>query len=465
MHDLRSYLEDLRRAGCLSVVSRRVSPRHEIAAVTARADGSDALLFEDVEGSPMRVAANVVGTRERFAMAIGCGAGGIHAAVAAAARAAAAEPPPQGLAPAEPSPPFLENSSSGLSPLPVVTHFEKEPGPFITSSIVQARNPETGAQNSSFHRMMPIDDTHMSVRMVEGRHLDRCHADARGRGEDLPVAVAVGVHPAFSIAGAYQAEWGASEHAIAGALAGGSLALAACPSTGLLVPAGAEVVMEGRILADRTHREWMVEMLQTYDHVREQPVFELDRLHYRDRAVYHDVLAGYSEHRLLMGMPAESKLDGELRARLGPLVRAVRLTAGGCSWLHAVVQVSKRSDADAAAAIEAAFAAHRSLKQVTVVDEDIDPASAEAVEYAMATRFQADRDLTVLRGVRGSSLDPSSDQERLQTAKLGIDATRPLGKRAEGFEIAKIPGADRTSLADYAGAGAGDTAGAGRDAA
>ena len=305
----------------------------------------------------------------------------------------------------------------------------------------------------------------MSVRMVEGRHLDRCHADARGRGEDLPVAVAVGVHPAFSIAGAYQAEWGASEHAIAGALAGGRLALAACPSTGLLVPAGAEVVMEGRILADRTHREWMVEMLQTYDHAREQPVFELDRLHYRDRAVYHDVLAGYSEHRLLMGMPAESKLDGELRARLGPLVRAVRLTAGGCSWLHAVVQVSKRSDADAAAAIEAAFAAHRSLKQVTVVDEDIDPASAEAVEYAMATRFQADRDLTVLRGVRGSSLDPSSDQERLQTAKLGIDATRPLGKRAEGFEIARIPGADRTSLADYAGAGAGDTAGAGRDAA
>ena len=473
MHDLRSYLEELRRAGCLSVVGRRVSPRHEIAAVTARADGSDALLFEDVEGSPMRVAANVVGTRERFAMAIGCGAGEIHAAVAAAARAAAAspqagpapaDPPPADPGPAAaPPPPFLENSSSDLSPLPVVTHFEKEPGPFITSSIVQARNPETGAQNSSFHRLMPIDGTHMSVRMVEGRHLDRCHADARGRGEDLPVAVAVGVHPAFSIAGAYQAEWGASEHAIAGALAGGRLPLAACPSTGLLVPAGAEVVMEGRILADRTHREWMVEMLQTYDHAREQPVFELDRLYYRDRAVYHDVLAGYSEHRLLMGMPAESKLDGELRARLGPLVRAVRLTAGGCSWLHAVVQVAKRADGDAAAAIEAAFAAHRSLKQVTVVDEDIDPASAEAVEYAMATRFQADRDLTVLRGVRGSSLDPSSDQERLQTAKLGIDATRPLGKRAEGFEIARIPGADAISLADYAGAGAG--AGAGRDAA
>ena len=453
MHDLRSYLEELRRAGALSVVRRRVSARHEIAAVTARADGSNALLFEDVDGSPMRVATNVVGTRERFAMALGCGPDGIHAAVAGAALAAAphAAGPAAPVGPDAARPPFLENSSSDLSPLPVVTHFEKEPGPFITSSIVQARNPETGAQNSSFHRMMPIGDARMSVRMVEGRHLHRCFAAASDNGEDLAVAVTVGVHPVYSIAGAYQAEWGASETAIAGALSGRRPALARCPSTGLLVPAGAEVVMEGRILADATHREWMVEMLQTYDHARDQPVFELDRLYYRDRAVYHDVLAGYSEHRLLMGMPAESKLDGELRAGLGPLVRSVRLTAGGCSWLHAVVQVSKRSDGDAAAAINAAFAAHRSLKQVTVVDEDIDPSSAEAVEYAMATRFQADRDLTVLRGVRGSSLDPSSDQENLRTAKLGIDATRPLGKRAEGFEIARVPGADRISLADYTG--------------
>lgn len=447
--DLRSYLEDVRRAGALSVVRRRVSARYEIAAVTARADGSDALLFEDVDGSPMRVATNVAGTRGRLAMAIGCQEGRIHQAIAEAAALRAGAGADAG-AGAGAGASFLENTSADLSPLPVVTHFEKEPGPFITSSIVQARNPETGEQNSSFHRMMPIDGTHLSVRMVEGRHLHRCFEDARGRGEDLDVAVAVGVHPAFSIAGAYQAAWGESELLVARALAGGGrTGLARCPSTGLLVPAGTEIVMEGRILADRTHREWMVEMLQTYDHARDQPVFELGRMYYRNRAIYHDVLAGYSEHRLLMGMPAESKIDGELKARLGPLVRSVRLTPGGCSWLHAVVQISKRADGDAAAAIEAAFAAHRSLKQVTVVDDDIDPSSAVDVEYAVATRFQADRDLTVVRGVRGSSLDPSSDQARLLTAKLGIDATRPLEKRPEGFEIAVIPGADKVSLADY----------------
>ena len=99
--------------------------------------------------------------------------------------------------------------------------------------------------------------------------------------------------------------------------------------------------------------------------------------------------------------------------------------------------------------IKKTFETHRSLKMVTVVDDDIDPNNAEAVEYAMATRFQADRDLVIIKNVRGSSLDPSSDQKKLKTAKLGIDATKPLSKRKEGFEIAKIPKQDKIFLKDY----------------
>ena len=99
--------------------------------------------------------------------------------------------------------------------------------------------------------------------------------------------------------------------------------------------------------------------------------------------------------------------------------------------------------------IKEVFASHRSLKMVTVVDDDIEPSSAEQVEYAMATRFQADKDLVLIKNVRGSSLDPSSDQKNLKTAKLGIDATRPLNKRKEGFEIAEIPKINKISLNDY----------------
>jgi UbiD family decarboxylase len=211
------------------------------------------------------------------------------------------------------------------------------------------------------------------------------------------------------------------------------------------VPSGAEIVMEGKILHDKTHKEWMVEMLRTYDFKRDQPVFELENLYFRNNAIFHDILSGYSEHRLLMGMPIEAKLNRDVKKSF-PQTKQVVMSDGGCNWLHAVVQISKKKDTDAKKIIEKTFASHRSLKMVTMVDEDIDPSDAQSVEYAMATRFQADKNLTIIEKVRGSSLDPSSDQKNLLTAKLGIDATRPLSKRKEGFEIAKIPDEDKISL-------------------
>src|SRR3990167_4196896 len=165
-----------------------------------------------------------------------------------------------------------------------------------------------------------------------------------------------------------------------------------CPFSGLSVPSSAEIVMEGKILRDKTHKEWMVEMLRTYDFARMQPVFELESLYYRNNPIFHDILSGYSEHRLLMGMPIEAKLNRNLKKAF-PQTRQVCLTNGGCNWLHAVVQIKKKTNSDPKKIIKKTFELHRSLKQVTVVDEDIDPNNAESVEYAMATRFQADKDL------------------------------------------------------------------------
>jgi len=382
-----------------------------------------------------------VGTRKRFALAVRGTENNIHEKVISAIKKAKK---PKIISLGK----FMENKSQNLTSLPIVTHFEKESGPFITSSIVYTKNPETGKQNSSFHRFMPIDKTHFSIRMVEGRHLHRCFVDAKEHGEDLKIAITVGVHPAISIAGAYQAEWGKDEIDIANSLLGGKLTLAKLPFTGLNVPSGAEIVMEGKILRDKTHREWMVEMLQTYDHKRSQPVFELENLYFRNNPIFHDVLSGYSEHRLLMGMPIESKLNGELKKAF-PQTQQVSMTIGGCNWLHVVVQIKKKNESDPKKIIKKTFDFHRSLKQVTIVDEDIDPNSAESVEYAMATRFQADKDLIILKNVRGSSLDPSSNQQKLQTAKIGIDATRSFLKHLDGFEIAKIPKINKIKLEKY----------------
>jgi len=439
--DLRNYISLIKKSGSLKIINSPISTKYEIAGITAKVDGSFAVLFENIKESDFNLVSNLVGTRKRFAQAIGSDETKIHEKVISAIKKAKK---PNVI----PSGKFMENKSRNISVMPIVTHFEKESGPFITSSIAYVKNPETGKQNSSFHRMMPIDNTHFSIRMVEGRHLHRCFIDAKDHGEDLRIAVTVGVHPAISIAGAYQAEWGHDEMDIANSLLGGKLTVSKLPFTGLKVPSGTEIVMEGKILQDKTHPEWMVEMLQTYDHQRKQPIFELENLYFRNNPIFHDVLSGFSEHRLLMGMPIESKLNGELK-KAYPQTKQVSMSNGGCNWLHAVVQIKKKNESDAKKIIKKTFQSHRSLKQVIVVDEDIDPNNAEAVEYAMATRFQADKDLIILTKVRGSSLDPSSDQKKLQTAKMGIDATKPLSKRPEGFELAKIPKIDKIKLDNY----------------
>ena len=441
MTDLRNYISQIKKIQGLKTVKTKVSTKYEIAGITAKMDGSHSILFENVKDSDFRVVTNLVGSRKKFAIAVGGNENNIHERIVSAIKRAKK---PKIVSRGK----FMENKSSDLSCLPVITHFEKESGPFITSSIVYVENPETKKQNSSFHRMMPIDKNHFSIRMVEGRHLHRCFVNAKEHGEDLRVAVTVGVHPAISIAGAYQDEWGKDEINIANSLLNGKLTLSKTPIHGLNVPSNAEIVMEGRILSDRVHPEWMVEMLQTYDHKRSQPVFELDNLYFRNNPIFHDILSGYSEHRLLMGMPIESKLNGELK-KFYRQTQKVSMTNGGCNWLHAVVQIKKQKNSDPKKLIKKTFELHRSLKQVTIVDADIDPNDAASVEYALATRFQADKDILLFKKVRGSSLDPSSDQKKLQTAKMGIDATRSLSKRPEGFELAKIPKIDQLRLEKY----------------
>ena len=441
MTDLRNFISLIKKSGDLKTIKNSVSTKYEIAGITAKVDDSFAILFENIRESKFNLIANLVGTRKRFSQAIGTEETKIHEKMVSAIKKSQK---PTIVSSGK----FMENKSKNISQIPIVTHFEKESGPFITSSIVYVRNPESGNQNSSFHRMMPIDKNHFSIRMVEGRHLHRCFTYSKEHGEDLKIAVTIGVHPAISIAGAYQADWGADEIKIANSLLGGKLSLSKLPFTGLMVPSGTEIVMEGKILQDKTHSEWMVEMLQTYDHKRKQPIFELENLYFRNNPIFHDVLSGFSEHRLLMGMPIESKLNGELKREF-PQVKKISMTNGGCKWLHAVVQIKKKSETDPKKIIKKTFQSHRSLKQVTVVDDDIDPNNAEDVEYAMATRFQADKDLIILSKVRGSSLDPSSDQKNLQTAKMGIDATRSLKRRPEGFEKAKIPKFDNIKLKNY----------------
>lgn len=437
---LTDFIKELDRINELVRVKKVVDPKYEIAAIISKLDHGKAVLFESIKNSKFKVVANVLGTRKRVALAIGSSEDHINDRIIDAV--------------SKPFPtrhlltnPWLKTSKN-LFQIPIVTHFEKDSGPYITSSLVIARNPETGSQNLSTHRLLRTGETSLVIRMVEGRHLHKCYSYAKEHGEDLRVSIVVGSHPAISVASAYQAPYGQDEIKIANSLMDKQLITTDAPLSGLKIPVGSEILIEGKILADKNEYECMVEMLGTYDKKRLQPVIKVDRIFYNENSIYHDILPGYTEHRLLMGLPVESRIHTEVRNAV-PTTKDVYLTEGGCNWLDAVIQIKKTLEGQPKNAILAAFSAHPSLKIAIVVDEDIDPRNPGQVEYAISTRSQADRDLVIIPGAKGSSLDPSSDQENLLTTKLGIDATGSFFKDRTRFEIARIPGQDKINLFEY----------------
>ena len=286
-NDLRSFLSQIKKTNDLKTIKKRVSTKFEIASITEQFENSNALLFQNVVGRKFPVVSNLVGTRARFAQAIGAKPSIIHQTMV---KAISATKKPKISQNAK----FFENSSKDISILPIVEHFLNESGPFITSSILHTKNQEKKYQNSSVHRLMPIGKKSFSIRMVEGRDLHKSFMYAKQHGEDLPVAITIGVHPAITIASAFQAEWGKSEAEIANSLLNNKLTLTKCPISKISVPSTAEIVMEGKIIRDKTHSEWMVEMLRTYDMPRKAPVIEIEKLYFRNNAIFHDIPVSYT---------------------------------------------------------------------------------------------------------------------------------------------------------------------------
>jgi UbiD family decarboxylase len=436
------FLKALEEADQIVRIKKSVNPQFELAGIVSKMDKGKTVIFESVKGSNIKVAANVLGTRHRIALSINAkNENMIQERITDAIRNKSE------IINIGKSNNWKKNSRN-LYDLPIITHFEKDSGAFITSSLVFARDNETGYQNLSTHRLLRLDKKKMAIRMVEGRHLHKCFTSAKEHGEDLPVSIIVGAHPAVSVAAAYQAPYGENELKMANSLLDNRLSLIRSPGTGLHIPKYTEILLEGKILADETAEEQMVEMLRTYDIRRKQPVFELEKIYLTADPIYHDILPGYGEHRLLMGLPIESKLFNSVKDVVSG-TRAVHLTDGGSNWLVAVIQISKKLEGEPKNAIIAAFAGHPSLKIAIVVDEDIDPTNPTEVEYAISTRCQADKDLLIIPNSKGSSLDPSSDQKNLITTKIGMDATATLLKSKERFEIAKIPEQDKIKLSDY----------------
>ena len=430
---MRDFLSELDRTGGLAHVKREVSTKYEVSAVASKLDGRT-LLFERIrENKDYRIAMGVCSSREALARAIGVEPSHLLPKVMDSIE----NPKPFRTVGGAPCQEVVEDQVD-LGRIPILTYCEKDGGPYVTAGIAVAHDEEYG-YNASYHRLMVIGSDRVAARILP-RHLDEFIK--RGNRD---VAITIGNHPAFLFAAAVSCEIGKSELAIANGLK--EMAFVKCLSNDMLVPADCELVLEGVITDELVDEGPFPDIIGNYDIVRKQRVIKVNRVTHRRNPIYQAIMPGRMEHLFLMGTPREATMLREANKVCECL--DVRLTSGGSSWLHAVVKIRKRKDEDAKNAIEATFRGHGSLKQVVVVDDDIDIGDPNAVEWAIATRTQMDSDLTLRPGELGSSLDPSADQVTRRTCKVGIDATIPAGVPRDGFLKSKVPGEEKVRVEEY----------------
>ncbi len=416
-----------RQTGSLIEIEQAVDPHLELARVMHALDGTP-LLFRTLTGFPgWHALSGMCARRQHFAAALGCAVPDLVSRLADAL--------------ANPCPPPVLNSAPcqqvveervDLTRLPIPRYHADDGGQYVTAGVVAVEDPDLG-RNISFHRLMVLDERRFAARLVEGRGTHTAWVKAP---DDLPVAISIGCPIQTLLAAAMSPPKGVDELGIAHALA--PTPLVRCQGVDLEVPAEAELVLEGRITHAVVDEGPFPDLTGTMDIVRRQPVIEIERVTHRREPIFHALLPAGLEHRNLMGMPREPTIF----AAVNEVCRCtgVYITPGGASWLHAVVQIEKQHEADGRRAIQAAFRGHGSLKHVVVVDTDVDAYDSADVEWAIATRFQADRGLVILTDQPSSSLDPSATQSpgrKAYTAKMGLDATAPLGAARRGYERAR----------------------------
>lgn len=431
---LRDHIQRLDTRGELITVTAPISKTYEIAGALRQLEPKP-VLFECVKGSAFRVIGNLFCSKGAFADYFNIK---VNEIIPFLAHAIDHRRPCEVIDAAPCQEVVITNPD--LNTLPILRHCELDGGNYISSGVVVTKHPEYG-QNLDFHRCMQFSPTEMAMRIVRSRHFDTYLRDLK----QLDVAICVGNSPNVLAAAATSVDIGIDELEIANALE--RLQVVKAKTVDLLVPAEAEFVLEGTVYLDRVHAEGpFVDLTETYDVVREEPVLVVKAITHRRDAIWQALLPGVLEHKLLMGMPREPTIFKKVTEVVKCL--DVNVNPGGCSWLHAIVQIDKQSDDDGRKAIEAAFAGHRSCKHVFVVDKDIDIYDLAQVEWAMATRFQGDTNMIVKPREQGSSLDPSAESGTHFTTKIGFDLTKPLIAKGKTFDRALFPEVDLKRFLD-----------------
>lgn len=425
--DLRSFIAELESKHPEEVarVSKAISPRYEITALLTQLERSKRfplLVCENVEGSDAPVVINAQASRKLMALALECKPEEL------AARFTERQSKP--LAPLEVAEAPVHEvvklaEHADLTKVPLLTHYDVNAAPYVTAGIVVAADPDTGVRNTSYNRLMMAGKRELRIFMAVGRHLWTLHNKLEHRNEALPIAVVVGVHPLFSLGAQAFTPSTDDEYAVIGGMMNAPLRVTKAKTVPIMVPADAEMVIEGRILPKVRREEGPFGEFTGHAVSKdERQVIEVSAITHRNNYLFQDVHAGYTEHKLMGAVPREAALIKAVRQTV-PTVKNVCMPVSGNCRFHAYISIAKRTPGQAKNAICAAFAADMLLKHVVIVDADIDVFDEEQVLWAVSNRFQADKGLVVIPNAQGSELDPSAGPGGVN-AKMGLDATKPL---------------------------------------
>jgi len=437
----RELIDWLDGRGELARVSRAVDPVHELTAVLRKTQQGPnvGLLFENVKGSRVPVASNILTHRASIAAALGLNVEDLLAQLAA-----------RELSPLTPRQPSSAPVQEVVVPgpdlereLPQVVHSERDAGAYVSAGIFLARDPKSGVYNASWNRAQLSGGERMRVRMMPPQHLGQYQAVAEAQGAALPAAVVIGAPPSLMLAAASKIPIEADELAVAGAWQGEPLRVVPAKTVPLLVPADAEIVIEGEVLPKVREVEGPFgEFMDAYVEAGPNHVFRAKAMTRRRDAIYHVILAGGTEDLALLSL----MLQIEVWRAVTPVARVRDVGCPG-QILGCVVAIEKVRDEDAAAALRAALDAHRWMKFVIVVDADVNVHDAEEVMWAIHTRFSPEHGVLRVNGTPGF---PRADVAGLHVGKLGIDATYPVAMKAK-FTRRRFPGIEKIDLADYLG--------------
>ena len=453
---MREWLKYLQSTDRLAIARNNVPLKHHLAAISKKLDGKKAVFFPSPDGHSIPVVSGFMSRREWIAEALGVS----NSDLLKAFRQAVENPIPW-LEVAKENAPCQQATLSEIDlqrHLPIPTHSEHDNGPYLTAGLLITRNPKTGVQNVSIHRVQVHAKDRMAILMLP-RHAMTFYRMAEANDEALPVAIAIGVDPLTMLASQAITPIDHDELEIAGALHGKPLEVVKCVTNNLRVPANAEIIIEGHIPPKIREPEGPFGEFPKYYSSREsREVIVVDRITQRTSPIFHTIVPAEMEHLLLGSIPREASFLGHLQ-RSFPNVEDVHLSMGGVGRYHLFIKFRKQREGEAKNLILCAFGAHYDIKHVVVVDSDVDVHDPQQVEWAIATRFQADKDLIVISGAQGSVLDPSTTVNAISinngtvpihsqgiSSKMGLDATKPISYQEHTFTKVRIPGEDTLKL-------------------